>query len=94
MSVNGFAFTWCSLFICNNTSLDVKFKQLKLISFSTIWLTMLLFLLYFIPIIGVCRRTGLLIHSEFVFGEILYFFLSYSDLIYLLIVGAEGYYRI
>jgi hypothetical protein len=57
--MNGFAGTWYSLFIYNNTSLDVKFIQLKLISFSRKWLTILFLLLYFILIIGLCRRTCL-----------------------------------
>ena len=51
MRMNGFASTWCSLLIYNNSSLDVKFIQLKLISFSRIWLAILLFLFYYILII-------------------------------------------
>lgn len=92
MRMNGFACTWCSLIIYNYISLDVKFIQLKSMSFSRIWLTILLFMVYFILIIEFCRRTSLLIHTEFVFSHILYSFLSYSDLIFLISVGAEGYY--
>ena len=93
-SMNGFVCTWCSLYIDNNISLDVTFFQLNLVPFSRIWLTILLFLLYFILIIGFCRRTSLLSHTEFVFSDILCSFLSYFDLIYLIILGAEGYYDI